>query len=91
MGGGARGDWCGRTAGGQQRGPVNREVSVHAVKDRLVELLTSRVPAAAVLAELTAWFQANPVSGRPRRKVRRREFSPSRSYHYQRRMKKIVF
>lgn len=87
----AQAELAGRTAGRQQPGQVNRAVSVHAVKYRLIELLTSRVPAAAVLAELTAWFQANPVSGRPRRKVRRREFSPSRSYHYQRRMKKIVF
>lgn len=80
-----------RTAGRQQPVQVNRAVSLHAVKYRLIELLTSRVPAAAVVAELTAWFQANPVSVRPGRKVRRREFSPSRSYHYQRRMKKIVF
>ena len=87
----AQAELAGRTAGRQQPGQVNRAVSVHAVKYRLIELLTSRVPAAAVVAELTAWFQANPVSGRPGRKVRRREFSPSRSYHYQRRMKKIVF
>jgi hypothetical protein len=80
-----------RSAGRQQPVQVNRAVSLHAIKYRLIELLTSRVPAAAVLAELTEWFQANPVSVRPGRKVRRREFSPSRSYHYQRRMKKIVF
>lgn len=80
-----------RTAGRQQPAQVNRAVSLHAIKYRLIQLLTSRVPAAQVLAELTAWFQANPVSVRPGRTVRRRKFSPARSYHYQRRMKKIVF
>ena len=80
-----------RTAGRQQAAQVNRAVSLHAIKYRLIALLTSRAPAATVLAELTAWFQANPVSVRPRRQVKRREFSPSRSYHYQRRMRKFVF
>jgi Transposase DDE domain len=80
-----------RTAGRRQPAQVNRAVSVHALKHRLIALLSSRVPAQQVLAELTAWFQANPVSVRPERQVRRREFSPSRSYHYQRRVKKIVF
>jgi hypothetical protein len=80
-----------RTAGRRQPAQVNRAVSVHALKYRLIALLSSRVPAQQVLAELTAWFQANPVSVRPERQVRRREFSPSRSYHYQRRVKKIVF
>jgi len=80
-----------RTAGRAQAAQVNRAVSLHALKHRLIELLTSRRPAAAVLAELTEWFQASPVSVRPGRSVARREFSPSRSYHYQRRMKKIVF
>jgi hypothetical protein len=80
-----------RTTGRAQGAQVNRAVSLHALKHRLVELLTSRVPAAAVLAELTEWFQASPVSVRPGRSVARREFSPSRSYHYQRRMKKVVY
>ena len=65
-----------RTAGRQQPAQVNRAVSLHAIKYRLIQLLTSRVPAAQVLAELTAWFQANPVSVRPGRTVRRRKFSP---------------
>jgi hypothetical protein len=87
----AQAELAGRTAGRQQPVQVNRAVSLHAVKYRLIELLTSRVPAGKVLAELTEWFQANPISVRPGRKVRRRECSPARSYHYQRRMKKIVF
>jgi hypothetical protein len=80
-----------RTAGRAQPAQVNRAVSVHALKYRLIELLTSRVPAAPVLTELTTWFQANPVSVRPGRKGARRAFSPSRSYHYQRRVRKILF
>jgi hypothetical protein len=80
-----------RTAGRQQTAVVNRAVSLHALKHRLIELLSSRRPAAEVLAELTQCFQASPGSVRPGRTVRRREFSPSRSYHYQRRVKKIVF
>ena len=80
-----------RTAGRAQPAQVNRAVSLHALKHRLIDLLASRVPAEQVLAELTEWFQANPVSVRPGRKVERREPSPSRSYHYQRRVRKFVF
>ena len=80
-----------RTAGRQQAAAVNRAVSLHALKHRLIDRLSSRRPAEQVLAELTGWFQANPVSVRPGRAMERREFSPSRSYHYQRRVKKIVF
>jgi hypothetical protein len=69
-----------RTAGRRQPAQVNRAVSVHALKYRLIELLSCLVPAERVLAELTTWFQANPVSVRPERQVRRRVFSPSRSY-----------
>ena len=80
-----------QTAGRAQPAQVNRAVSLHALKSRLIALLTSRVPAAQVLGELTQWFQANPVSVRPGRKVPRSKFSPSRSYHYQRRVRKLVF
>lgn len=80
-----------RTATRQQPAQVNRAVSVHALKYHLIALLTQRVTAAQVLTQLTEWFQANPVSVRPGRKVPRREFSPSRSYHYQRRVRKLVF
>lgn len=80
-----------RTAGRQQPAQVNRAVSLHALKYRLIELLSCRVPAEKVLAELTEWFQANPVSVRRGRAVPRRKPSPSRSYHYQRRVRKYVF
>lgn len=79
------------TAQRQQATVLNRAVSLHALKHRLIDLLSSRRPAAEVLAQLTEWFQASPVSVRPGRRPRRREFSAFRSYHYQRRIKKIVF
>ena len=87
----AQAELSARTAGRAQPAQVNRAVSLHALKSRLIDLLTSRVPAAQVLAELTEWFQANPVSVRSGRKGPRRKFSPSRSYHYQRRVRKLVF
>jgi hypothetical protein len=79
------------TAQRQQPVKVNRAVSLHALKSRLIDLLTSAMPAEQVLAELTHWFQANPVSVRNDRAAPRRKPSPSRSYHYQRRVRKIVF
>lgn len=70
---------------------VNRAVSLHALKSRWIDLLASAKPAPEVLAEWTEWFLHNPTRVRPKRKVERRQFSPSRSYHYQRRVRKIVF
>jgi hypothetical protein len=74
-----------------QPAKVNRAVSLHALKTRLIDLLCSQTPPEQVLQELTQWFEANPVSVRPHRVVPRRKPSPSRSYHYQRRLRKIVF
>jgi len=79
------------TAQRQQPVKVNRAVSLHALKSRLIDLLASTMPAQQVLAELTQWFQASPVSVRDDRAAPRRKPSPSRSYHYQRRVRKIVF
>ena len=87
----AQAELSARTAGRVQPAQINRAVSLHGIKCRLIELLTSQVPPERILTELIQWFQANPVSVRPRRRIPRREFSPSRSYHYQRRVKKIVF
>jgi hypothetical protein len=70
---------------------VNRAVSLHGLKSRLIDLLVSALPVAQVLAQLTEWFVHNPTRVRSGRQVRRRKFSPSRSYHYQRRVRKIVF
>ena len=75
----------------EQAVQVNRAVSLHALKVRLIELLASSVPTEQVLAELTEWFVRSPVSVRPGRAVPRRRPSPLRSYHYQRRVRKFVF
>jgi Transposase DDE domain len=80
-----------RTSARQQPAKINRAVSLHALKSRLIDLLASATPAEEVLAELTHWFQQNPVSLRPRRKVPRSKFSAARSYHYQRYVRKIVY
>lgn len=80
-----------RTAERKQAVKINHAVSFHALKSRLIELLASQTPPAQVLEELTRCFQANPVSIRPRRKVPRKEFSPSRSYHFIRYVRKVVF
>lgn len=75
----------------QQAVQVNRAVSLHGLKARLIDLLASAVPAEQVLAELTRWFVQTPVSVRPQRAVPRRPSSPLRSYHHQRRVRKVVF
>ena len=70
---------------------INRAVSMHALKTRLIDLLASQIPAEEVLSELSQWFQDNPVAVRARRKVERRVFSAAGSYHYQRYLRKMVF
>jgi Transposase DDE domain len=69
---------------------INRAVSLHALKTRLIDLLASNLPPEQVLAELTQWFNRNPVAFR-KRTVARQTYSPARSYHFQRYVKKIVF
>ena len=81
----------GTASGRAQPAQVNRAVSLHALKSRLIELLASQTPLEQVLDELTQWFGHNPVSVRCGRQVPRRKFSPARSYHFQRRVRKIVF
>jgi hypothetical protein len=78
-------------SGRAQLTQINRAVSLHALKSRLIELLASELPLEQVLEELTGWFRHNPVSVRQGRSVPRRKFSPARSYHYQRRVRKMVF
>lgn len=75
----------------EQAVQVNRAVSLHALKTRLIDLLGSAVPAEEVLEELTRWFVQSPVSVRRGRAAPRRAASPARSYHYQRRVRKMVF
>jgi hypothetical protein len=70
---------------------VNRANSYHALKEQLLELLYSDIPAEAVIGKLQRLFVQTPVSVRPDRKVPRRTPSFPRSYHFQRRVKKVVF
>ena len=71
---------------------VNRSVSYHALKDHLLNLLYTNTPAEEVIEKLVQLFKGSAVAVRPNRKVRRRkESSFHRSYHFYRRVKKIVF
>jgi hypothetical protein len=80
------------SAAAQQPKQLNRAVTFHALKDQVLELLYSDTPAEEVLRKLQAWFVSSPVSLRPERKPPpRRKCSLNRSYHFQRRVRKIVF
>jgi len=70
---------------------VNRAMSYHALKERMLDLLWSRRPIQKVLEEIQRWMQSNPVSVRPDRSPPRRKQSFHRSYHYQRNLRKTVF
>jgi hypothetical protein len=70
---------------------VNRAVSYHALKERMLDLLWSKRPIQMVLEEIQRWMQSNPVSVRPDRSPPRRPQSFHRSYHYQRNLRKTVF
>lgn len=70
---------------------VNRADAYHALKDQVLDLLYSDIPAEAVIQKLQRLFVSNPVSVRPERKVPRRKQSFNRSYHFQRNVKKTVF
>ena len=72
---------------------VNHAVGYHALKAWVLELLYSEEPVEVVLRQLRRLFAGNPVVVRPKRagppRCKRRSYH--RSYHYQRRMKKVVF
>jgi hypothetical protein len=71
---------------------VNRSNSYHALKDQVLDLLYRDIPAPIVINQLLRLFQGSPVAVRPKRKVpRRRKPLFNRSYHFQRRVKKMVF
>jgi len=70
---------------------VNRANSFHALKMHAWELLSSERPAEGVVRRLQRLFLSNPVSVRKDRKAPRPKLSFPRSYHFQRRVKKIVF
>lgn len=70
---------------------VNRADSFHALKTHVLEMLCGDTPAVEVVRKLQRLFLSNPVSVRKERIVPRRKLSLYRSYHFQRRVKKIVF
>ena len=60
--------------------------------DQVLDLLYRDIPPATVITQLLRLFQGSPVAVRPHRQVpRRRKPSFHRSYHFQRRVKKVVF
>lgn len=77
--------------GKKQAVQINGAVSLHALKDRIIELLASTVPIEQVLVQIQEWMSHTPLSIRPHRQIPRRKFSAFRSYHYQRRVRKIVY
>jgi hypothetical protein len=75
----------------QNPAQVNRAVSYHALKERMLDLLCSQRPIQEVLQEMQRWMQSSPVSVRPDRSPLRRPQSFHRSYHHQRNLRKTVF
>jgi len=79
------------SVGHQHPKQINRAGAYHALKDQLLALLYSDLPAETVLQKLQRLFVEAPVSVQADRKPPRRKLSLHRSYHFQRRVKKIVF
>lgn len=75
----------------KHRKQVNAAVAFHALKDQLIELLYSNTPIDRVIEKLQRLFRSCPVSVRPERKWPRAKASLHRGYHFQRRIRKIVF
>ena len=70
---------------------LNRADAYHALKNQLLPLLYSDTPAETVIRQLQSLFLVRPLSVPPDRRVSRRKRSLNRSYHFQRRVRKIVF
>ena len=71
---------------------VNRANAYPAVKDRVLDLLYRDEPVAEVVRQLMKRMLGSPVAVRPKRQGSGRgRVSFHRSYHYQRRVKKVVF
>jgi len=80
-----------QSAGDKHPKQVNRAVAYHALKDQLLDLLYSELPVEQVVQKLQRMFMGAAVAVRPERKPPRPKLSLYRSYHFQRRVKKIVF
>jgi hypothetical protein len=71
---------------------INRSNAYHALTDQVLDLLYRDIPVPTVIHKLMQLFAGSPVAVRPHRIApRRRKPSFHRSYHFQRRVKKIVF
>jgi hypothetical protein len=70
---------------------LNHAVAFHALKDQVLALLYSDRPVEEVIQKLQRLFLGSPVSVRANRKIPRRNVSLNRSYHFQRRVKKVVY
>src|SRR6266704_221385 len=80
-----------QTLGNEHPQQINHAVAFHALKDQLLALLYSDRPVEEVIEKLQRLFMGSPVSVRLHRKIPRRKLSLYRSYHFQRRVKKVVF
>ena len=80
-----------QSTGEQPPRQVNHAVAFHALKDQLLNLLYSELPIETVVEKLQIMFVGAPVSVRSHRKPPRKKLSMFRSYHFQRRVRKIVF
>jgi hypothetical protein len=81
-----------QSAGATHPLQVNRSTSYHALKQQVLDLLYRDIPVPTVIDKLIRLFKGSPVAVRPKRKVpRRSKQSFHRSYHFQRRVKKVVF
>jgi len=80
-----------QTLGNEHPQQINHAVAFHALKDQLLALLYSDRPLEEVIEKLQRLFMGSPVSVRLNRKILRRKLSLYRSYHFQRRVKKVVF
>jgi DDE family transposase len=83
------------SAGDAQRqypAQVNRSISYHALKTRIIDLLWSKSPVERAIRQIQRWMGKKPVSVNSDRKPPpRKPASPHRSYQYQRNQKKTVF
>lgn len=71
---------------------INRSVSYHALKERIIDLLWDRRrPVDHVLGEVQQWMRRNPVCQRMKRNPGRGKIPPLRSYQFQRNIRKNVF
>jgi len=70
---------------------LNKAVTFHTLKSRVMDLLIGKEPVEEVLAELTELFLANPVTIRPNRNPPRKTPTPLRSLNYQKHVRKVVF